>query len=100
MDNSQSGSYFTFRDPSLSAARVVVTDYAAALTWAFGLLAYVAPGLSWAPPPSRFWYLLFWSRVRRWLCVAVAGVLPGSGWALLTCASQRWHGPGMAPDGP
>lgn len=46
---SPSGSYFTFRDPAVSGSVTVVADYAAALTWAFGLLAYVSAGAFMSP---------------------------------------------------
>lgn len=49
MDNSQRGTFFAFRDPAFRVSMAVVTDYAAALAWAVGLLAYVSAGAFMSP---------------------------------------------------
>ncbi|MFJ6376296.1 hypothetical protein ACIQH9_11300 [Pseudarthrobacter oxydans] len=49
MDKTQGGTFVSFRDPALRVSMAVVADYAAALTWAFGLLAYVSAGAFMSP---------------------------------------------------
>ena len=49
MDNSPSGAFLSFRDPAVRDSVAVVAEYAAALTWAFSLLAYVSAGAFMSP---------------------------------------------------
>lgn len=49
MDNSQRGTYFAIRDTDFRVSMAVATEYAAALTWTVGLLAYVSAGAFMSP---------------------------------------------------
>jgi hypothetical protein len=49
MDNAQSGAFLSFRDPAVRGSVAVVAEYAAVLTWAFSLLAYVSAGAFMSP---------------------------------------------------
>jgi len=49
VDNSQSGAFLSFHDPALRSTVAVVAEYAAVLTWAFSLLAYVSAGALMSP---------------------------------------------------
>jgi hypothetical protein len=46
MDHMQAGTFLSFRDPAVRDSVAVIAEYAAALTWAFSLLAYVSAGHS------------------------------------------------------
>ncbi|RAX43706.1 hypothetical protein DQ354_19330 [Arthrobacter sp. AQ5-06] len=54
MDNLQRGTVFAFRDPTFRVSMAVVTEYAAALMWAVGLLAYASAGAFMSPAALIF----------------------------------------------
>jgi hypothetical protein len=49
MSNAQNGAFLSFHDPAVRGSMAVVVEYAAALTWAFSLLAYVSAGALMSP---------------------------------------------------
>lgn len=49
MDNTANGAFLSFRDPAVRGSVAVLAEYAAALTWAFSLLAYVSAGAFMSP---------------------------------------------------
>jgi hypothetical protein len=49
MGNAQNSAFLSFHDPAVRGSMAVVVEYAAALTWAFSLLAYVSAGALTSP---------------------------------------------------
>lgn len=49
MDNTANGAFLSFRDPAVRGSVAVLAEYAAALAWAFSLLAYFSVGAFMSP---------------------------------------------------
>ena len=49
MDNTAKGAFLSFGHPAVRGSAAVIAEHAAALTWAFSLLAYVSVGAFMSP---------------------------------------------------